>query len=112
MEILLWLAPAGLVTVVTMLWVAWWGRDGRGVQRPADRETAARLLGEALERSARHGGGYAAERRTTDRSTGVALRASRQRPTVVHRAEPEPEQRGTVRPEQDDSRDDSDRRAS
>ena len=29
-EILLWLVPAAVVTLVTMLWVGWWGREGRG----------------------------------------------------------------------------------
>lgn len=80
MEILLWLVPAAVVTVVTMLWVAWWGREGRG---EVDRETAARRLGEALEREHKKRPGYAVERRTPDRSTGVALRPSRLRPTVL-----------------------------
>ena len=30
MEILLWLVPAGVVTVLAMLWVSWLGREGRG----------------------------------------------------------------------------------
>lgn len=80
MEILLWLVPAAVVTLVTMLWVGWWGRAGRG---EVDRETAARRLGEALSREQKHRPGYAAVRRTTDRSTGVALRAARMRPTVL-----------------------------
>ena len=79
-EILLWLLPAAVVTLATMLWVAWWGRDGRGV---VDRETAARRLGEALSEEPRHRPGYAAVRRTPDRSTGVAVRPSRTRPVVL-----------------------------
>lgn len=80
MEILLWLAPAAVVTLVTMLWVGWWGREGRG---EVDRETAARRLGEALSREQKRRPGYAAVRRTPDRSTGVALRPSKLRPTVL-----------------------------
>ncbi len=63
-----------------MLWVGWWGREGRG---EVDRETAARRLGEALSKEPRRRPGYAAPRRTPDRSTGVALRPSRSRPTAV-----------------------------
>lgn len=80
MEILFWLVPAGVVTLVTMLWVAWWGREGRG---EVDRETAARRLGEALSREQKRRPRYAVSRRTPDRSTGVALRPSKQRPTVL-----------------------------
>ncbi|UMG91821.1 hypothetical protein [Nocardioides sp. TF02-7] len=80
MEILLWLVPAAVVTLTTMLWVAWWGREGRGA---VDRETAARRLGEALTKQRRRRPGYAVARRAPDRSTGVALRPSRVRPAPV-----------------------------
>ncbi len=80
MEILYWLVPAAVVTVATMLWVGWWGREGRGV---VDRETAARRLGEALSKEQKRRPGYAVSRRTPDRSTGVALRPSRLRPVVL-----------------------------
>ncbi|HJQ04426.1 MAG TPA: hypothetical protein VJ872_03225 [Nocardioides sp.] len=80
MEILLWLVPASVVTGVAMLVVGWLGRDERG---QVDRETAARLLGEALSAEPRHNPGYALERRTPERSTGVALRPSRQRPVLL-----------------------------
>ncbi len=72
MEILLWLVPAALVTVLTMGWVAWWGREGRG---EIDREVAVRRLAEALgrESTAR----YAAPAPPRDRSTGLAVRPSR-----------------------------------
>ncbi|WP_141014003.1 hypothetical protein [Nocardioides sambongensis] len=83
MEILLWLAPAGIVTVVTMLWVAWWGRERRDERRPADRDAAARRLGAALERADRRGRGYAVPRRGPEVSHGVALRAPRPRPVVI-----------------------------
>jgi hypothetical protein len=73
MEILLWLVPPAVVTVVAMLWVGWIGREGRG---EVDREVAVRRLGEALARQpvqARR----AADRRDRDRSTGIAVRPSR-----------------------------------
>lgn len=88
MEILFWLVPAGVVTLVTMLWVGWWGREGRG---EVDRETAARRLGEALSKEQKRRPGYAVSRRTPDRSTGVALRPSKMRPTVLPQmSEPAP----------------------
>ncbi len=78
MEILLWLVPSVVVTVVAMLWVAWLGREGRG---EVDREVAVRRLGEALEPGPRRrrspAPGYAAERPARDRSTGIAVRPSR-----------------------------------
>lgn len=80
MEILLWLVPAAVVTGVAMLVVGWLGRDEWG---QVDRETAARLLGEALSAEPRRSPGYALERRTPERSTGVALRPSRQRPVLL-----------------------------
>ncbi|MDN5744333.1 MAG: hypothetical protein L0H31_04350 [Nocardioidaceae bacterium] len=80
MEILLWLAPAALVTAVAMVGVAWWGREGRG---EVDRETAARRLGEALSREPRNRPGYAVAPHAAQRSSGVALRPSRNRPVAV-----------------------------
>jgi hypothetical protein len=79
-EILLWLVPAAVVTGVAMVVVGWIGRDGRG---HVDRETAARLLGEALSSDPQRNLGYAVERRTPETSTGVAMRASRQRPVLL-----------------------------
>ncbi|TQK70272.1 hypothetical protein [Nocardioides sp. SLBN-35] len=80
MEILFWLLPAAVLTLASMAWVAWWGREGRG---QVDRETAARRLGEALTREQRSRPGYAAPQRAPERHTGVALRASQARPSVV-----------------------------
>lgn len=80
MEILFWLLPAAVLTVASMAWVAWWGREGRG---EVDRETAARRLGEALTREQRSRPGYCAPEREPDRHTGVALRTSRSRPVVL-----------------------------
>ncbi|WP_192904041.1 hypothetical protein [Nocardioides albidus] len=80
MEILLWLLPAAVLTLASMAWVAWWGREGRG---EVDRETAARRLGEALTREQRSRPGYAAPGRAPERRTGVALRPSKARPVVL-----------------------------
>jgi nitrogen fixation-related uncharacterized protein len=80
-EILLWLVPAAVVTVATMLWVGWWGRESRG---EVDRETAAKRLGEALSREPKRRPGYAAPRRAPETSTGVAVRRTA-RPVVVSR---------------------------
>jgi hypothetical protein len=79
-EILFWLLPAAVLTLASMAWVAWWGREGRG---EVDRETAARRLGEALTREQRSRPGYAVPERAPERHTGVALRASQARPSVV-----------------------------
>ena len=46
MEILLWLVPAGVVTVLAMLWVSWLGRERSEV----DRDVAVARMGVALER--------------------------------------------------------------
>ncbi|MDQ6524430.1 hypothetical protein RB608_12495 [Nocardioides sp. LHD-245] len=87
MEILFWLLPAAVLTLASMAWVAWWGREGRG---EVDRETAARRLGEALTREQRARPGYAAPEREPDRHNGVALRPSRSRPVVLPGHESEP----------------------
>ena len=80
MEILFWLLPAAVATLVATVWVSWWGREGRG---EVDRETAARRLGEALSRERGAKPGYAVPRREADRASGVALRASTARPVVI-----------------------------
>jgi hypothetical protein len=82
-EILLWLVPAAVVTTVTMLGVAWWGRERRDERKVGDRDAGARRLGAALERAGRRGGGYVVPRRGEDVSRGVALRAPRPRPVVL-----------------------------
>ena len=78
MEILLWLVPSVLVTVVAMLWVGWLGRAGRG---EVDREVAVRRLAAALEpderRRRKAAPGYAAPVPVRDRSNGIAVRPSR-----------------------------------
>jgi hypothetical protein len=69
-EILLWLVPAAVTTVVAMLWVSWAGRDGRG---EVDRDVAVERLGRALAKEM-----PAQPRRTPamarDRHTGIAVR--------------------------------------
>ena len=75
MEVLLWLAPAVVVTVLAMVWVSWVGRDGRG---EVDRDVAVQRLGRALDKELPAG-----TRRTSaparDRSTGIAVRPSHTR---------------------------------
>jgi hypothetical protein len=75
-EILWWLAPPVVATVLAMLWVSWLGREGRGAVDP---EVAVRRLSKAMSRPTRvtaratsmrgHGVG--------ERSTGIAVRPSR-----------------------------------
>ena len=80
MQILLWLVPPVVVTLVAMAWVSWAGRA-----RPVgdDRSESARereRLRFAAAIMREHPG--ATPRRTTprDRSTGVAVRGVRPRP--------------------------------
>ncbi|GAA4371085.1 hypothetical protein [Nocardioides caricicola] len=79
MEILLWLVPSVVVTVLAMLWVGWLGREGRG---EVERDVAVRRLASALEpdtrrRRRRPAPGYAVTKPDPDRSTGIAVRPSR-----------------------------------
>lgn len=71
MEILLWLVPAGVVTVLAMLWAGWQGRRGRA---ELDRAEGVRRLGRALERPAPSHD--PAPRRTPERSRAVVVRRS------------------------------------
>lgn len=70
MEILLWLVPALVVTVLTMAWVTWLGREGRG---EVDRDVAVERLAKALAKDHRTGLAGGPVRRR-DRSTGIAVR--------------------------------------
>jgi len=70
-EILLWLVPPVVVTLVAMAWVGWVGREGRG---QVDRDEAVRRLGEALERDTERPTRPPHPLRGRERSTGVALR--------------------------------------
>ncbi len=72
MEILLWLVPAGVVTLLAMLWVSWLGRERAEV----DRDVAVARMGVALERE--HPGRVRSlPVRERDRSTGIAVRRTR-----------------------------------
>ncbi|WP_460714982.1 hypothetical protein [Nocardioides dilutus] len=73
MEILLWLVPPAVVTVLAMAWVAWAGREGRG---EVDRDEAVRRLEVALEKDppALRRTPQAPPRPPRERSTGVAVR--------------------------------------
>lgn len=81
MEILWWLAPAGVVTVAAMAWVSWLGREGRG---EVDRDVAVARLAQALSHEPTVTARTAP--RVTDRSTGIAVRPSRDRSTSGPRA--------------------------
>lgn len=72
MEILLWLVPTAVVTVVAMCWVSWLGREGRG---EVDRDVAVRRLATAMQKDTVPR--YAARTPVRDRSTGIAVRPSR-----------------------------------
>ncbi len=76
MEILFWLVPPVVVTIVAMAWVSWLGREGRG---EVDRDVAVRRLAEALQREDKVGADvrYAPRTPARDRSTGIAVRPSR-----------------------------------
>lgn len=88
MEILLWLVPPVVVTVVAMAWVGWVGREGRG---EVDRDEAVRRLGAALDRYADERRGLPARLpRRRERSTGVALRRTPPEP-----ARPDEERRAS-----------------
>lgn len=77
MEILLWLVPPVVVTVVAMAWVGWVGREGRG---EVDRDEAVRRLGVALEREQPPRPARLPRRR--ERSTGVAVRRTPRAPAA------------------------------
>lgn len=72
MEILLWLVPSVVVTVVAMAWVGWVGRDGRG---EVDRDAAIEKMGRALAKEHRTDR-VGLPPRPVDRSGGIAVRPS------------------------------------
>jgi hypothetical protein len=84
MDILWWLLPPVVVTVLAMLWVTWLGRSGRG---EVDRDVAVERLAKALRKE--HPAGTRpspATSRPRDRSTGIAVRPS-SRPSTAHGAQ-------------------------
>jgi len=84
-EILWWLAPPVVATALAMLWVSWWGREGRG---EVDREVAVRRLGDAMARPNRVAARPTPPRTPAagERSTGVAVRPSRRSAGSTRRA--------------------------
>jgi hypothetical protein len=76
MEILLWLVPTVMVTLLAMCWVSWLSRDGRG---EVDRDVVNARFAAAMRRE--HPGlGRRTPVRPRDRSTGIAVRPSRTGP--------------------------------
>ena len=83
MEILWWLVPPVVATVLAMLWVSWLSREGRG---EVDPEVAARRLGDAMAKPSRlRPDGPQRPVTARERSTGVAVRPS-SRPGTTRRA--------------------------
>ena len=70
MEILLWLVPPVVVTLLAMAWIGWIGREGRG---EVDPEVAVQRMADALSKPQQ---AYADPARRRERSTGVAVRPS------------------------------------
>lgn len=74
MEILAWLVPPAVVTVLAMVWAIWAGRPQRG---ETDRSEAAYdRFAKAITRQ-HPGAGRARPSVVRDRSTGIAVRPSR-----------------------------------
>jgi hypothetical protein len=86
-QILWWLAPPVVATLLAMAWVSWLGRSGRG---EVDREAAVRRLSEAMGRPTPRAGpsGTTPPRPALpgERSTGVAVRPSRRSHERTRRA--------------------------
>jgi hypothetical protein len=74
-EILLWLVPPAVATLLAMAWVSWLGREGRG---EVDREEAVRRLATAMEKDL-PGARHPRPATVPERSTGVAVRRSTRR---------------------------------
>lgn len=76
MDILWWLAPAGVTTLLAIAWVVWVGREGHGDR---DREESVARLARALEQEhpGQRRGASPAATRPRDRSTGIAVRPLR-----------------------------------
>ena len=74
MEILAWLVPSGVVLVLAMAWAAWAGRPQR---EETDRSDAAYERFAAAIAREHPGAGRAKPAVARDRSTGIAVRPSR-----------------------------------
>lgn len=87
MQILLWLVPPVVVTVIAMLWVGWVGRDrptgddrSEAAQERARQRFAEAILREHPGRARPEPGGNLTRVPTPrERSTGVAVRTQRPR---------------------------------
>jgi hypothetical protein len=75
MEILLWLAPAAVVTLVATVWAAWAGRPGR--DEPDRSDAAYERFARAILREHPAVGRPRPGSNPRDRSTGIAVRPSR-----------------------------------
>ncbi|MBF4160704.1 hypothetical protein [Nocardioides acrostichi] len=71
MEILLWLVPSVVVTLLACCWVGWAGRERREV----DREVLLARMAAGMNKETPLR--YAAPTPPRDRSTGIAVRRSR-----------------------------------
>jgi len=78
-DVLLWLVPTGVATVLACAWAAWAGHrqqvEARDDRRPSASDDAASRarLGAALAKPLPHRAGHVAQQRV-ERATGVALR--------------------------------------
>ena len=85
MEILWWLAPAGLATALAMVWAGWAGRPRRDER---DRSEAAYERFSAAMAKEHPAAGRPRPIAVRDRSTGIAVRPSR-RPRDDEPVEPD-----------------------
>ena len=74
MEILWWLAPAGVATVLAMIWATWTGRPDR--DDPVRSEAAYEKFAAAMAKE-HPAAGRPRPSAQRDRSTGIAVRPSR-----------------------------------
>jgi hypothetical protein len=76
-EILLWLVPSAVVTLVAMAWVAWVGRERHALpdRSEAAQQAAQERFAAAITRPHPHR--VATRGRQRERSTGVAVRVDR-----------------------------------
>jgi hypothetical protein len=77
MEILFWLLPPVVVTVLASAWVSWIGRTRPVLSERSEaaQERAQQRFAEAILRE--HPTGNVVRRETRERSTGVAVRSSK-----------------------------------
>ncbi len=73
-EILWWLAPAGVATLIAMVWATWAGRPGR--DDPVRSEAAYERFAAAMAKE-HPAVGRPRPPSQRDRSTGIAVRPSR-----------------------------------